>query len=540
MFFCWVASGIDRKLSFDFADLASHLVDSYLMDRTSSLERVRGRTEPWDIVVIGGGATGAGCALDAASRGFDVLLLEQHDFGKGTSSRSTKLIHGGVRYLRQGNISLVREALKERGILLKNAPHVIHKQPFVIPCYGFWQKAFYGIGMKIYDRLSGKHGIGDSRTLSRSETLEHLPSIKKESLSGGVLYYDGQFDDMRFLIDLVRMAHSNGAAVFNYAKVTSLSKDAEGRICGLEFTDVETGETFKPKAKVVINATGAFCDSVRRMSDASAERIVTFAQGIHLVFSREFMPTDHALMVPKTSDGRVLFCIPWHDHLVVGTTDTRVEHVSLEPQALESEIDFVLETASEYLAKKPSRPDILSVFAGIRPLIGPGKQAKTSSLSRGHQLFVDDAGLITITGGKWTTYRRMAEDAVGKAIEFGRLNTEACRTENLAIRPSEPQGAFSEQLHTALPYTRADVIRAVRSEMARTVEDVLARRTRALFLNAKAAIEMAPPVASIMADEMGRTAEWIDAEVENFRRTARSYMGSPASENDQRHGPQSP
>jgi glycerol-3-phosphate dehydrogenase len=338
------------------------------MDRNESIARVRARSVPWDFVVIGGGATGAGCALDAASRGFDVLLLEQHDFGKGTSSRSTKLIHGGVRYLRQGNISLVREALKERGILLKNAPHIVHKQPFVIPCYGLWQKAFYGVGMRIYDRLSGEHGIGDSRILSLAETLEHLPSIDKEGLSGGILYYDGQFDDTRFLTDLLRTAHSNGAAVLNYAHVTSLNKDTNGRITRLKFSDVEAGETFTVSAKAVINATGVFCDAVRRMSDPAAKSVVTFAQGIHIVLAREFMPTDHALMIPKTSDGRVLFCIPWHDHLLVGTTDTPVETNSLEPKALGSEIDFVLNTVGEYLSKKPTRSDILSVFAGIRPL----------------------------------------------------------------------------------------------------------------------------------------------------------------------------
>jgi glycerol-3-phosphate dehydrogenase len=495
------------------------------MDRTAILQTVRARSTGWDVVVIGGGATGAGCAVDAASRGFDVLLLEQYDFGKGTSSRSTKLIHGGVRYLRQGNISLVREALKERGILLKNAPHVVHKRAFVIPCYSFWQKAFYGVGMKVYDLLSGTYKIGASRIISHSETYERVPTIRTDRLSGGILYYDGQFDDTRFLIDLVRTAHTHGASVFNYAKVVSLRKNEEGLLNGLDFVDVETRETFAVNAKVVINATGAFCESVRRMSEADAERIVTYAQGIHLVFDREFLPSDDALMIPKTSDGRVLFCIPWHDHTLVGTTDTPVENVSLEPKALGAEIDFVLETAGQYLTRKPTRADILSIFAGIRPLIDAVKQAKTSALSRGHELFVDDAGLITITGGKWTTYRRMAEDAVDKAIEIGGLNEAACRTENLAIPPSEYSGASSDLLHPAFSYTREDVIRAVREEMARTVEDVLARRTRALFLNAKAAVEMAPKVASIMAAETGRPDEWMETEIDSFRRIAKPYLG---------------
>lgn len=497
------------------------------MDRTENLHAVRSRTAPWDIVVIGGGATGAGCALDAASRGFDVLLLEQHDFGKGTSSRSTKLIHGGVRYLRQGNISLVREALKERGILLKNAPHVVHARPFVIPCYSVWQKAFYGAGMKVYDLLSGRYKIGDSHILSRSDTIERLPSIAKNRLSGGILYHDGQFDDTRFLIDLLRTAHAHGASVLNYAKVISFSKDENGRLCGLDFVDAETGEVYSVNARVVVNATGAFCDSVRRMSHPAAEQIVTFAQGIHLVFPREFLPADHAIMIPKTSDGRVLFCIPWNDHLLVGTTDTRVEEISLEPTALETEIEFVLETAGKYLSRKPTRSDILSVFSGIRPLVGLGKKLKTSSLSRGHELFVDKAGLITITGGKWTTYRRMAEDAIDKAIETRSLKAAACRTDNLAILPPEGADTAAEPLHPDLPYTRADVIRAVRKEMARTVEDVLARRTRALFLNAKAAVSMAPEAASIMAGELGNDAGWIEAQIESFRQIARPYFSDP-------------
>lgn len=494
------------------------------MDRAAIIETVRERREPWDIVVIGGGATGAGCALDAASRGFDVLLLEQHDFGKGTSSRSTKLIHGGVRYLRQGNISLVRDALKERGILLKNAPHIVRKQAFVIPCYSFWEKALYGVGMKVYDRLSGRYGIGDSHILSRVETLERLPSIRKEGLSGGILYYDGQFDDTRFLIDLLRTAHAHGAAVLNYAKVTSLRKDEAGRICGLEFADVETGETFAVNSRVVINATGAFCDAVCRMSDANAEQIVSYAQGIHVVLGREFMPTEHALMIPKTVDSRVLFCIPWHDRLLVGTTDTPVENASLEPKALESEIDFVLQTAGDYLVKRPVRSDILSIFAGIRPLIASDKTRKTSSLSRGHDLFVDDACLITITGGKWTTYRRMAEDAVDKAIETAGLERRECVTADLPVLPPDPLAEPSDTLHPSLPYCRGDIVRAVQAEMARTVEDVLARRTRALFIDAMSAAEAAPAVAAIMSSILKEDPGWVDDQLEAFNSVVEGYI----------------
>ena len=493
------------------------------MNRSRNLQTARERTEPWDVVVIGGGATGAGCALDAASRGFSVLLLEQHDFGKGTSSRSTKLIHGGVRYLRQGNISLVREALKERGLLLRNAPHAVRKQAFVVPCYSRAEKAFYALGMKIYDRLSGSFGIGDSRLLSLEETLEHLPTLKPDGLRGGVLYHDGQFDDARFLIDLLRTADSLGAVVLNYCKADSLIKNRPGRLNGLEFTDAESGERIAVSSRSVINATGVFSDSVRRMSDPQAKPLLTFAQGIHIVIDRKFLPSGDALMIPKTSDGRVLFCIPWHGRVLVGTTDTLIDAADLEPAALASEIGFVLDTAGNYLSGKPARADILSVFAGIRPLLRSNVRTRTSSLSRGHDLFVDRSGLITITGGKWTTYRQMAEDAVDKAIEIGGLEKAGCRTETLKIGPPANSDDGGEQLHPDLLYTSADIIRAVREEMARTVEDVLARRTRALFLNARAAIESAPKAAAIMAAELGENEEWIKKQTSEFYDVAKKY-----------------
>ncbi|MFM9903112.1 MAG: FAD-dependent oxidoreductase [Pyrinomonadaceae bacterium] len=494
------------------------------MNRDQNLQRVRERTEPWDIVVIGGGSTGAGCALDAASRGYDVLLVEQHDFGKGTSSRSTKLIHGGVRYLRQGNIRLVREALRERGILLQNAPHVVHKQSFIVPCYSLWQKAFYGTGLKIYDLLSGKYSFGGSRILSKTETSEMLTTVKTEGLVGGIFYYDGQFDDTRLLIDLVRTACDQGAIVLNYARVSSLVKGTKGRIDGIEFEDVPSREKFRVNAKCVINATGAFCDAVRAMSDESSKPIVTLSQGIHLVFDRSFLPGDSAIMIPKTSDGRVLFCIPWHGHTLVGTTDTPNAEAVLEPQARDAEIDFVLETVGRYLTKAPAREDILSVFAGIRPLVKSGGTKRTSAISREHELLVDQSGLITITGGKWTTYRRMAEDAVDQAAKQGDLEMRLSVTGSLRIKKPENDFMPTEKLHSDLPYTSGDVIRAVRYEMAQTLEDVLARRTRALFLNAKAAIQIAPRVAELMAKESGVDKKWIESELADFEKTAKGYQ----------------
>ncbi len=501
------------------------------MDRNEMLKRVRSRTEPWDIVIIGGGATGVGCALDAASRGYDVLLLEQHDFGKGTSSRSTKLVHGGVRYLRQGNISLVREALRERGILLRNAPHVVHKQAFVVPCYGIFQKLFYGLGLKVYDLLASDLGIGNSRMLSAAETIERLPNLKREGLAGGVLYYDGQFDDTRLLIDIAKTADGCGATLLNYAKVTSFVRGDAESINGVNFEDVETGEQFSVAAKAVINATGVFCDSVRQMSDETARPVVTFAQGTHIVLDRSFLPSDTAIMIPKTSDGRVLFCIPWHDHVLVGTTDTLVPSAELEPDALESEIDFILSTAVEYLAQRPTRADILSVFTGIRPLVSNSAVKNTAALSRSHDLFVDDRGLVTITGGKWTTYRRMAEDAVNKAAEVGSFARTPCITATLAVAGS-PQMADPERLHPNVPVTRNDVVRSVRDEMAIHLEDVLARRTRALFLDANAAMELAPVVAGIMASEMGKDEEWQKDQIKRFTELAGKYLPGQIARRD--------
>ena len=485
------------------------------MDRAAIIDVIRHREEPWDIIVIGGGATGVGCALDAASRGYDVLLLEQHDFGKGTSSRSTKLIHGGVRYLRQGDIGLVREALRERGRLIKNAPHVVRRLSFVIPCYSHWQMLFYGAGLKIYDALAGKYGIGRSRIIGKKEVAKHLPNVKTQGLKGGVLYYDAQFDDTRLLIDLAVTARKQGAVILNYAPVTRLKTD-NGRKTGVEFNDAETGEAFQIKARVVINAAGIFSEFVRELAGSIADDAVTYSQGIHLIFDNKFLAGDSALMIPTTDDGRVLFCIPWNGRLLVGTTDTPVSGPELEPHALGSEIDFVLKTAGKYLDQKPTCNDVISIFAGIRPLLKSGGSSKTASLSRRHGLFVDRSGLVTITGGKWTTYRQMAEDAVDEAVRVGGLPKRACITSDLEV-------AHGSDLDSS-DFSLKHVTRAVTCEMARTVEDVLARRTRVLFLDARRAVELARPVAEVMAAELGRDGIWVEGQVDDFTKLAEGYM----------------
>ena len=520
------------------------------MNRKAMLEAVRTHgAEPWDIVVIGGGATGAGVAVDAATRGYKTLLVEREDFGKGTSSRSTKLVHGGVRYLEQGNISLVMEALKERGLLRQNAPHLVHDLPFVVPNYSWWEAPFYGIGMKIYDLLAVKYSFGRSRILSREETLERLPTIAQEGLRGGVVYHDGQFDDTRLLTHLVMTAADHGATVLNYCGAVELQRDADGYINGVTLEDRESGDRTAVKAKCVVNATGIFTDEVRRMAEPAAEQMVSPSQGIHLVFEKSFLRADTAIMVPRTSDGRVLFAIPWHGHTVVGTTDTPIDHPSYEPKPLEEEIAFVLETAGEYLSRKPIRADILSIYVGIRPLVkAAGSDAsKTSALSRDHTIHIDGSGLLTIVGGKWTTYRHMAEDTVNHAATLGRLPDAPCVTADLKVHgwsedaslgDLEVYGAdaaairalagssldLAEKLHPALPYLAAEIVWAAREEMARTLDDALARRTRALLLNAAAAIEIAPRVAALLAHELGHDEAWQAKEVEAFRSLARQYL----------------
>ena len=513
------------------------------------LSRVASSDKEWDIIIIGGGATGVGCAVDAASRGYEVLLLEQCDFGKGTSSRSTKLVHGGVRYLEQGNIPLVREALKERGLLKQNAPHLVHELAFIVPNYEWWEMPFYGVGLKIYNLLSGKYGFGKSKILSKKETLERLPTLKKEGLRGGVVYYDGQFDDTRLLINLAQTAAEQNVTILNYARVFGITKDKNNRVNGVNFIDEESGQLFQAKAKAVINATGAFCDSIRKYADSSAKTLIAPSQGIHLTFDRSFLPTENAIMIPHTSDGRVLFAIPWHEHTVVGTTDTPIEKATLEPHALEQEIEFVLETAGEYLAKKPQRSDVLSVFVGIRPLVKSDDDGKnTAALSRDHTIEISDSKLVTITGGKWTTYRRMAEDCINQTAELANLSTVKSKTKNLKIHGfaenvqitddlafygSDAQEirelvskneSFGEKLHQDLPYIVAEVIWAVRHEMARTVDDVLARRLRALFLNSKAAVEISPKVAEIMAQELEKDNFWQKSQISDFKEIAKNYL----------------
>lgn len=510
------------------------------------LDKIALQNTIWDVLVIGGGATGLGIALDAVSRGYKTVLLEQSDFAKGTSSRSTKLVHGGVRYLAQGDVGLVREASVERGLLQQNAPHLVKNQTFIIPIYSYWDRVKYTIGLKLYDWIAGRLSLGASVFISKQKTIEALPDINSKGLVGGVLYHDGQFDDSRLAINLVQSIVEKGGYAINYTKITGLIK-ADNKIEGVIAEDVETGKQYEIKAKSVVNATGVFVDGVLKMDNPDAPKSVVTSQGVHIVLSREFYSSSHALMIPKTSDGRVLFAVPWHNEVVVGTTDTPVGEPTLEPRALEKEIDFILKTAEAYLVKKPSRSDVLSVFVGLRPLAAPkeGTQ-KTKEISRSHKIIISPSGLFTIIGGKWTTYRKMGEDMVNSIEKHLGWQLTKPATVHLPIHGSSKttdwadpfyfygsdatlikqkiNGTNGRWISESLKIHEIQVHWAVENEMARTVEDVLARRTRALLLDARESIRICQQIAEIMAGDLGKNDAWVDEEVTAYTKLAGQYL----------------
>jgi glycerol-3-phosphate dehydrogenase len=515
------------------------------VNRNENIAKLRSG-EDWDILVVGGGATGLGIAVDAATRGYKVVLAEKDDFAKGTSSRSTKLLHGGVRYLAQGNVKLVREALRERGILLANAPHLTRRQSFIVPVYTWWEKFYYAVGLGLYDLLAGKLQIGKVSLLSRREVLRKMPHVLEKGLKGGIEYFDGQFDDARLAINLAQTASEFGACMVNYLELEELRKSGK-KISGAVLLDRISGERLTLNAKVVINATGVYADRLMGMDDAASPTTVSPSQGVHIVVDRSFFPGESALMMPRTDDERVLFAVPWHDKVVVGTTDTAIEEVRDEPIALEEEIEFIISHFNRYTKANISRKDVRSVFAGLRPLVKASGSASTALISRDHNIFVSNSGLVTIIGGKWTTYRKMAMDAVQNAVFVGKLPKRDCVTEKLRLHgwTDKPSGiselalygadaerlqslmqerGMSDRLHPEHPYTHAHVIWAIREEMAVTVEDVLARRTRLLILDARAAVDIAEKVAEVMAAELGETEDWVREQVADFRDLASHYV----------------
>lgn len=517
------------------------------MNRRHIFNELKSRSgSDWDVIIIGGGATGLGTALDSASRGYKTILLEQSDFAKGTSSRSTKLVHGGVRYMAQGDLMLVMEALHERGILLKNAPHLTFNQEFVIPVYTRFDALKYTIGLKFYDLLAGRLSLGKSYFMGKEKTIERLPLIRKKGLKGGVVYHDGQFDDSRLAIALAEQTLLSGGLVLNYCRVTGFVKDDNGKISGINAIDQLSGEEITLKTKLVINATGVFSDDIARMDDRTSKPTIRPSQGVHLVLDRSFLQSDSAIMIPKTDDGRVLFAIPWYNEVVVGTTDTPLDEVSLEPVALEKEINFILKTAADYLEKPPSRKDVLCIFAGLRPLAAnPDNKGATKEVSRRHKITLSPSGLLSVVGGKWTTYRRMAEETIERAISEGFIEKRKGNTRDLKLG-AEPAGAdrlriygngageirkmisvdpeLAKTLHKDLPYTKAEIIWICRNEMACNVEDVLARRTRALLLNAYASLEIAPVVTDILASESGHDKNWKDEQLKSYKLLVERYL----------------
>lgn len=518
------------------------------MKRQAIIAAVQQNTDPWDVVVIGGGATGLGAALESVTRGYRTLLLEQTDFARSTSSKSTKLVHGGVRYLAEGDVALVREASIERGRLLRNAPHLVRNLSFVIPVFSWWESIKYTIGLKLYDWMAGRLSLGRSKLISRTETLQRLSTLQAGRLTGGVLYHDGQFDDSRLAVNLVQTIHDKGGAILNYVRVTGLRKDEKGRINGVLATDTLGNITLNIHARAVINATGVFTDDILQMDNPGARKSVVASQGVHIVLDPSFLPGHHALMIPRTSDGRVLFAVPWHNKVVVGTTDTPVNYITLEPHALEKEIGFILTTAGQYLKRRPERRDVLSVWAGLRPLAAPEEEGqKTKEISRNHKIMVSSSGLVTIIGGKWTTYRRMAEDVIRQLERSLGWTVTTSVTQEMPLHGAGPvdwtdpwyyygsdaaairkmitaQPSLQEVLSAPLHILKAQVIWAVQQEMACSVEDFLARRTRALFLDAREAIRIAPVVAAIMAQELQQDNNWEQRQVESFTALAKNYI----------------
>ena len=524
------------------------------MNRDEMLRALNGAL--WDVIVIGGGATGLGVAVDAQTRGYRTLLLEQYDFSQGTSSRSTKLVHGGVRYLKQGNIALVTEALRERGLMRENAPHLVHDLAFVVPRYKWWEGPFYGIGLRLYDRLAGKLKLARSQKLDRDETIRRIPNIETEHLFGGTMYHDAQFDDARMAIALAQTAADHGATVLNYMQVKSLIRSG-GMVSGVQAVDGETQEAYTIRGRVVIYATGIFADDVRQMDDETIEPMIVASQGIHLVLDRSFLQGDTAIMVPQTDDGRVLFVIPWYDRALVGTTDTEMARPEIEPRALDEEVAFLLRNSARYLSRDPELEDIRCIFAGQRPLVRPhGIKMRSKAISREHMVVIADSGLVTIIGGKWTTYRKMAQDTVDDAILIGGLEERPCVTEHLPLHGWMPEDALAlpeneymriygadavhvrallesdptltERLHPRLPYVAGQVVWAARHEMARTVEDTLSRRTRCLPLDAAASIEAAPRVAALLAQELGCDQAWAIDQETRYTKLARAYLPEKA------------
>jgi len=515
------------------------------MNRKKNIEQLA-ETPEYDFLIIGGGASGLGIALDAANRGYKTLLLEKNDFAKGTSSRSTKLVHGGVRYLQNGDISLVIEALRERGIMRKNAPHLVRDLSFVIPSYDWWNSPFYGLGLKVYDMMAGNQGLGPSTVLNKEETINLIPNVKKDGLWGGVIYQDGQFDDARMAVSIALTADREGANLINYFSVNGLIKENK-LITGVKCKDQLTGIDHEIKAKCIINATGVFTDEIIKKDDPQAKAMIRPSQGIHLVLDKKFLDGPHAILVPHTTDGRVLFAVPWNGYVLLGTTDTLIDETLEEPIPLNKEVDFILKNAGTYMTKKPTRDDVKSVFAGLRPLAASeDNKESTKEVSRHHKVIVSKSGLISVLGGKWTTYRKIAEDTTNVACSVAGLPERQCGTQNLNIVGYDPKADWNDPLHVygsdsqkvkafgteeknsslseKVYITENQICWSIENEMAITLEDVLARRTRCLFLDSAETEKIAPKVAEIMRSFLKEDYNWLERQLTQFNKIIKNYQ----------------
>lgn len=493
----------------------------------------------YDLIIIGGGATGSGIAVDAASRGLKTLLLEMNDFAEGTSSRSTKLVHGGVRYLekavKQLNIdqfNLVKEGLKERSRLLQNAPHLCSRVTLVTPLYKYWEIPYMFAGLTLYDLVSGRRGLGRSTIVSKSKMLEKFPVIKKEGLAGGVKYYDGAFNDSRLVISLLQTAKEYGAECRNYSEVIDFEYDANGKISAVKVLDKMTNETYICEADCIVNAAGVYADNVNKLIDNQAKEMLDLSSGTHIILDKKYLPNEEGLMIPKTEDGRVLFILPWKDKCLVGTTDNPTT-LSTHPKVTDEDIEYILRHLEIYFDLKIEKSEILSSWCGIRPLIAPGEDEDTSNIVREHEIRENESGLVSIIGGKWTTYRKMAEQLVDYVNKSRNLKKDKCKTKHLKLVGSRnlDKSYQSEKvdkqtnkyllsqygdriesvlnsvenieyLKEGLPYTNAELVYTIREEFVKKPMDFLVRRCNLALIDNKSSIEILEKVIQLMKDEL--------------------------------------
>ncbi len=543
------------------------------MNRSQNLQRLQ--QETFDICIIGGGASGAGCALDAALRGFKVALIEKNDFAAETSSKSTKLIHGGVRYLEQAfknldfaQLKQVRHGLEERQIVLQNAPHLARPLPLLTPVFSWWEGLYFSIGLRMYDFFAKGDALPKSRWLSKKETLLRMPSLDAKKLHSAVLYFDGQLDDARYCLALAHASSEAGVAVANHVQLLDFEKDSAGKLVSAQMASTlkEAEASFSVKARLFINCTGAMADAVRLKANPTLSARIRPSKGVHVVLPYEVLKSDDAMLIPKTSDGRVVFAIPFEGQLLLGTTDTDYRDLEKEPVLEEKEVDFLLDTLAPYLAKKPQRNQVKAGFGGLRPLLAAGESASTKKLVRDHEVEHDESSnLMSLLGGKWTTYRYMAKDTIDKACELLGVQRE-CQTANHVLvggedfafedwkiiqtvyrlakdiakhlirkygsrahkvaRLTQENILWSQRLVEKYPFIQAEVIYQVRQEMAHTLRDVLARRMRLEIMDWEATQEAVPVVANLMAQELGWTPAQKQQQIDDYLGLLASFVKS--------------